>query len=105
MSTRDQYFHQGLAHFVRRRSDEAIAAFTKAIKLDDGYAGAHMALAQSYDQKGMIDDAITTIKRAIALNPKEPLYHASLSVLYRKKEMIPEAEAQMAEAMALQRGS
>ena len=62
-------------------------------------------MAQSYDQKGMIDDAITTIKRAIALNPKEPLYHTSLSVLYRKKGMIPEAEAEMAQAMALQRGS
>ena len=105
MSTRDQYYHQGLAHFARRESDQAIAAFTRAIELDESYADAYLALAQSYDQKGMIDDVITTIKRAIALNRKEPLYHASLSVLYRKKEMIPEAEAQMAEAMALQRGS
>jgi tetratricopeptide (TPR) repeat protein len=77
----------------------------RRFELDDSYADGYMALAQSYDQKGMIDDAIATIKRAIALNPKEPLYHASLSVLYRKKEMIPEAEAQMAEAMGPQHGS
>src|SRR3990172_3873018 len=98
MSTRDQYYHQGLAHFARRESDQAIAAFTRAIELDESYADAYMALAQSYNQQGMIDDAITTIKRAIALNRKEPLYHTSLSVLYRTKEMIPETEAHMGEA-------
>ena len=102
MSTRGQYFDQGLTHFAKKESDQAIEAFRKAIELDSDYADAYMALAQAYDQKGMLDDAIATIKKAIGLNPKEPLYHTSLSVFYRKKGMIPEAEAEMAEAMALQ---
>jgi Flp pilus assembly protein TadD len=105
MSTRDQHFDQGLTHFAKRESDQAIEAFQKAIALDPSYADAYMALAQAYDQKEMLDDAIATIKTAIGLNPKEPLYHTSLSVYYRKKGMIPEAEAEMAEAMTLQRRS
>ncbi|MFQ5656944.1 MAG: tetratricopeptide repeat protein [Candidatus Methylomirabilales bacterium] len=105
MGTRDQHYHQGLNHFAKKESDEAIAAFKKAIDLDANFGDAYLGLAQTYDQKGMIDDAIETIKKAIELNPKEPLYHTSLSVFYRKKGMIPEAEAEMAEAMALQRGS
>ncbi|MFQ5848482.1 MAG: tetratricopeptide repeat protein [Candidatus Methylomirabilales bacterium] len=105
MPTREQYYHQGLNHFAKQESDEAIAAFKKAIDLDANYADAYMALAQSYDQKGLVDEAIATITKAIALDPREPLYHTGLSVLYRKKGMIPEAEAAMAEAMALQRGA
>jgi Flp pilus assembly protein TadD len=105
MSTREEYYSQGLNRFAKMESDEAIAAFKMAIDLDANYADAYLALAQAYDQKGMVDDAITTIKRAIELDPKEPLYHTSLSVFFRKKGMIPEAEAEMAQAMALQRGS
>jgi Flp pilus assembly protein TadD len=105
MSTRDQFYHQGLGHFAKKEFDEAIATFKKVIELDGSFADAYLALAQTYDQKGTIDDAITSIKRAIELNPREPLYHTGLSVYYRKKGMIPEAEAEMAEAVALQRGS
>lgn len=105
MSTRETCFNQGLSHFAKMESDEAIAAFKRAIDLDAEYADAYLALAQAYDQKGLTDDAITTITRAIEIDPKEPLYHTSLSVFYRKKGMIPEAEAEMAQAMTLQRGS
>jgi len=105
MSTAEACFNQGLSHFAKKESDEAIAAFKRAIDLDAEYADAYLALAQAYDQKGLTDDAITTITRAIEIDPKEPLYHTSLSVFYRKKGMIPEAEAEMAQAMALQRGS
>lgn len=105
MSTREQYFSQGLNHFAKMESDEAIGAFKKAIDVDANFADAYLGLAQAYDQKGMLDDAITTIKRAIELNPKEPLNHTSLSVFYRKKGMIPEAEAEIAQAMELQRDS
>ena len=105
MSARDQSYREGLGHFAKKEYAEAIAAFKKVIEIDAGFADAYLALAQAYDQKGMLDDAIASIKRAIELNPKEPLYHTSLSVLYRKKGMIPEAEAEMAEAVALQRGS
>jgi tetratricopeptide (TPR) repeat protein len=105
MSARDQSYREGLGHFARKEYDKAIAAFQKAIEVDAGFADAYLALAQTYDQQGLLDDAIANIQRAIALNPKEPLYHTGLSVFYRKKGMIPEAEAEMAEAMALQRGS
>lgn len=105
MSTRQQYYIQGLNHFAKMESDEAIAAFKKAIELDPGYADTYLALAQAYDQKGLVDDAIPAIHKAVELNPKEPLYHTSLSVFYRKKGMIPEAEAEMAKAVALQQGS
>jgi Flp pilus assembly protein TadD len=105
MSTREACFNQGLNHFAKMESDEAIAAFKKAIDLDANYADAYLGLAQAYDQKGLTDDAVTTITRAIELDPKEPLYHTSLSVFYRKKGMIPEAEAEMAQAVELQRGS
>ena len=105
MSTRDQLYNQGLSHFAKKESDEALAAFKKAVGVDANFADGYLAMAQAYDQKGMIDDAIASINRAIALNPKEPLYHTSLSVFFRKKGMIPEAEAEMAEAIALQRGS
>ncbi|MEE8283307.1 MAG: tetratricopeptide repeat protein, partial [candidate division NC10 bacterium] len=85
MSTREQYFSLGLNHFAKMESDEAISAFKKAVDVDANFADAYLALAQAYDQKGMLDDAITTIKRAIELNPQEPLNHTSLSVFYRKK--------------------
>ncbi len=84
MSTRDQYYHQGLSHFAKKESDEALAAFKKAVGVDANFADGYLAMAQAYDQKGMIDDAIGSINRAIALNPKEPLYHNILSVIFRK---------------------
>ena len=105
MSARDQSYREGLGHFAKKEYTEAIAAFKKVIEVDASFADAYLALAQAYDQEGMLNDAIASIKSAIELNPKEPLYHTSLSVLYRKKGMIPEAEAEMAEAVALQRGS
>lgn len=105
MDAREEYFNQGLTHFAKRESDEAIAAFKQAIDCDPSYADAYLALAQAFDQKGVTDDAIAAIKEAIELNPQEPLYHTSLSVFYRKKGMIPEAEAELAQAMELQRGS
>ncbi|NIQ82597.1 MAG: tetratricopeptide repeat protein, partial [Anaerolineae bacterium] len=60
MSTRDQYYHEGLSHFAKQERDEAIAAFKRAIEADASFADGYLALAQTYDQKGMVDDAITT---------------------------------------------
>ena len=102
MSEARALYKQGFNHFANDRSDEAIAAYRKALEIDPELAIACNGLAMALAQKGDLDGAIESARRLVELEPDEPLSHTSLSMFYMQKGMIPEAEDQKAIAMRLQ---
>lgn len=82
--------HDAEAHFLRgveleqtgARSEEAIAAYKRAIELDPDMAPAHVNLGTIYFTAQDWSKASSCYKRAIELNPEYALAHFNLANLY-----------------------
>jgi adenylate cyclase len=57
----------GIAHFLSRRFDEAVAKFLLAIQEDRSHPNAYRYLAACYAQMGRLEDARETVKRLLAI--------------------------------------
>ena len=62
-------FDQGALHLNSGQKDEAIAAYSHAIKLNPKYAEAYYNRGIVYGLKGQFDRAIEDFTKAIALQP------------------------------------
>jgi Flp pilus assembly protein TadD len=96
------HYKAGIDHFAHGRTEEAIAAYRKAIELSPELATAWNGLAMALAKQGDLDAAIEAGLRYVELDPDEPLAHTSLSVLYQQKGLIPEAEQEKAISLQLQ---
>lgn len=96
------HYKAGLEHFAGGRSQEAIAAYRRAIDANAAMAMAWNGLAMALAKHGDMDAAIEAAKRYVELEPDEPLSHTSLSMLYQQAGRIPEAEAEKALSTQLQ---
>ena len=65
----------------------AIAAFKRALAVQQGYAGAHSNLGAIYRQRGQNGEAVQSFRRALALNPDLAEANANLRETYR--EVVP----------------
>jgi predicted O-linked N-acetylglucosamine transferase (SPINDLY family) len=70
----------GLVHFELGRSEEAIAAFRRAIELKPAYAEAYADLAAVYGQQGHLEAGVEACRRAIAIDPAAPVGHCALGI-------------------------
>ncbi len=61
----------------------AIAAFKRALSLQQGYASAQNNLGAVYREKGMAGEAIDSLRRAIAQNPELAEARTNLRMAYR----------------------
>lgn len=61
------FFNQGIVALQGKKTDDAIAAFTKAVEADDTNGDAFFRLASCYNDKKQYDNAITNAEKALEL--------------------------------------
>lgn len=90
-----------LGELARRREhwDEAIAHFSKASKLDVGFAEAYLALGMSLAGASRFQDALAPLKSYVRIVPEDPAGHYQLALAYTR---VGDKES-AAREMALQR--
>jgi len=77
---------------AQRRTDEARAAFDKAVNAETRSVPAYLARANFQWSVGDLADAERSLKRVLELEPGNILTHRVLATLYLSSERIPEAE-------------
>ena len=81
------YYNQGDAHFKKGETDQAIAAFTKAIKKRPRYGMAYYSRAMAYSRRKEYDQAIADYTRAIEIDPQRfAVAYAERALMYYVKK-------------------
>ena len=87
----DYHNKEGLYLYSKRKYDEAIAEFKKALELNQKHYDAHFNLGVVYYAKNMPDESIAELKKAIEVNPNEPKAYYNIAFAYVAKEKVEEA--------------
>jgi len=80
------YYNQGDAHFKKGETDLAIAAFTKAVEKNPGFANAYYYRGMAYRRKKEDDKVIADYTRAIEINPQFAVAYAERALIYLVKK-------------------
>jgi tetratricopeptide (TPR) repeat protein len=75
--------------------DEAIARFSKAAKLDDGFDEAYLALGMSLSSAGKFAEAIAPLESYVKRQPADPAGHYQLGTAYSRTGRKEEAQREM----------
>src|SRR5262245_1515323 len=89
----------GDALLAAGRTDEAIAAFRRAVQLRKDYAAFHDSLASGLEARGLLDEAIAECRETIRLDPNEAYSYVTLGACLEKKGLPDEAIAAFREAI------
>jgi predicted Zn-dependent protease len=76
--------------------DEAIAHFSRALKLDQGFQEAYLALGMSLNAAAKFPDAIAPLQSYVKMQPEDPAGHYQLATAYARTGHRQEAEREMA---------
>jgi tetratricopeptide (TPR) repeat protein len=74
-------FNEGIAAYNRNETDNALAAFQKAIELDANFADAYYYMGMCYLNKDMNDKAILNLKKYLELKPNGEEAESAKSIL------------------------
>jgi Flp pilus assembly protein TadD len=85
----------------RGTSDQALATYLEALKLDPSRADACARLAVLYDQQCKFDEAASWHRKAIAAQPKNPDFHCNLGYSLYLQGKMAEAETSLRQCLAL----
>jgi len=80
------YYNQGDAHFQKGETDQAIAAFTKAIKKNPRSANAYYYRGMAYHRKKEHDKVVSNYTKAIEINPEFAVAYAERALIYYVKK-------------------
>src|SRR3989337_208738 len=80
----DYHNKEGLYLYNKRKFDEAITEFKKALELNQKHYDAHFNLGIVYYAQNMHDESIAELKKTIQLNPKSEKAHSILLAIYDK---------------------
>lgn len=75
--------------------DEAIAHFSRASKLDEGFQEAFLALGMSLNSAGKFSDAITPLRSYVRMQPGDPAGHYQLATAYARTGQKADADREM----------
>jgi tetratricopeptide (TPR) repeat protein len=70
---------------TRKKLDEAVACYKKAIDLDPHFAAPHFNLGGVYRDQKKLDDAVASYRKAIELQPNHVGAHFQLGLLLRQQ--------------------
>jgi len=76
--------------------DEAAGHFSRASKIDEGFAEAYLALGMSLNSAGKFPDAIAPLQNYVKMQPADPAGHYQLATAYARTGHKQEAEKEMA---------
>ncbi|MCR4322198.1 MAG: tetratricopeptide repeat protein, partial [Candidatus Brocadiaceae bacterium] len=97
----DYHNKEGLYLYNKRKYDEAIVEFKKALELNQKHYDAHFNLGVVYYAKNMPDESIAELIRAIEVNPNEPKAYYNIAFAYVAKEKVEEAISEYKKAIEL----
>jgi len=80
--------------------EDALSQYRDALKLDEGYAPTHAALASVYMQLGREDEALRELERAAELAPDNAYILRQLGALYLKRDEYEKSVAALERAKA-----
>jgi Flp pilus assembly protein TadD len=95
--------HYNLANaFLRKRKvDEAITHYQKALQIKPDYAEAHYNLGIALGQKGRVDKAITEYQKALQINPGYAAAHNNLGATLAQTGELDEAITHFQKALQI----
>jgi tetratricopeptide (TPR) repeat protein len=88
-------FMLGEAARQKGQWDDAIARFSKASKLDEGFLEAYLALGMSLNSAGKFSEAVSPLESYVKLQPGDPAGHYQLATAYARGGRKQEAEREM----------
>jgi tetratricopeptide (TPR) repeat protein len=91
----------GNLYLRQGRVDEAIAAYQRALVLDELYPGGYLNLADAYRQARRDADGEKTLRAAMARMPRNADFHHALGLLLVRKGDKPAALQSLAQAVRL----
>ena len=97
----DYHNKEGLYLYNKRKFDEAITEFKKALELNQRHYDAHFNLGIVYYAKNMHDESIAELKKAIEVDPNEPKAYYNIAFAYVAKEKVAEAISEYKKAIDL----
>jgi tetratricopeptide (TPR) repeat protein len=101
LDSAEAYNKRGISYADRGKYDQAIAAYTDAIRLDPNHAMAYMNRANAYDNKGNFDMALADYDQAIRITPNNPLIYFNRGLAYAHKEDYVQARKDWEEALRI----
>ena len=81
------YNNLGIVYLARRRSEDAVASYKRAISLAPDLATAHYNLGHAYHKQGKISLAIVAYQQALTLNTTLAIAHNNVAVCYIESEI------------------
>ncbi|MEK6559787.1 MAG: tetratricopeptide repeat protein, partial [Planctomycetota bacterium] len=100
-SKADHHNKQGLIFYNKRKYDEAIVEFKKALELNPRHYDAHFNLGAAYSSKNMPDESILELRKAVDVDPNEPKAHYNIAFAYMLKEKVADAISEYQKAIEL----
>ena len=100
----EEYNLAGVQHFEAGRMEEAVAAYSEAIRLDPGHPAAYYNRGQAYFTLGRPRLAVDDHTKAIELSPDDPeqaLAYADRAMSYTLLSRDEEGQSDMAKAIEL----
>ena len=85
----------------KKRMDEAIAQYQKALQINPDNADAHINLASALGQQGRVDEAIAHCQKALQINPHSAGAHKILGNALLQLGNVDEAIAQYQKALQI----
>lgn len=94
--------YNGLGYVLaaQQRSEDAIAAYRRAVEISPEYGAAYNNLAEVLRKAGRLEEAAAAYRKSLALRPSASI-HAELGVVLRKLGKNEEAESEFRSALAL----
>ena len=103
--TAESYYDEGITASMKGEVELAIECFEKAVRLDNGHAGACHQLGKCYLRLGDPDKAAKLLEQVVAAQPKKIPPRVDLGYAYLDRCNYPQAQAIFAEVVALHPGN
>jgi len=95
------HYNFGNILLQKKRVDEAIAQFQKALEIRPAYSNAHDNLGLAYTRKGQNREAIAEFQKASEIDPNNQMAHDNLGNAFAKNGQMDEAMAEFQKALAI----
>jgi tetratricopeptide (TPR) repeat protein len=99
--TAEDYLNEGIEFYDNCLYDQAITAFTNAIKINPKLDEAFIGRGTAYTHKGMLDLAISDFNQAIKINPQNHKAYTGRACIYGYKGLIDQAISDNSKAIKL----